>query len=188
MDFASWFDVDAGSCYAGIGSRSTPGDVLAVMEALGERLGALGWVLRTGGAGGADQAFMAGAEKAGGGLELYLPWSGFQGFDAETPEPSAEALELAARFHPAWGRCSSAARSLHARNGHQVLGAQLDSPAAFVACWTPDGSLDGGTRSAGGTGQALRIAVGFGVPVVNLARADHRSGVEALLGSEGGWG
>jgi hypothetical protein len=119
---------------------------------------------------------------------LYLPWPGFQGFDTETPEPSAEALELAARFHPAWGRCSSAARSLHARNGHQVLGAELDSPVSFVACWTPDGSLDGGARSAGGTGQALRIAAGFEVPVVNLARADHRSGVEALLGSERGSG
>jgi hypothetical protein len=173
MDFVSWFDVDAGSCYAGIGSRSTPGDVLALMEALGERLGARGWVLRTGGA--------AGAEKAGGGLELYLPWRGFQGFDVETPEPGAEALELAARFHPAWGRCSSAARSLHARNGYQVLGARLDSPVSFVACWTPDGSLDGSTRSAGGTGQALRIAAGFGVGVVNLCRADHRSEVEALL-------
>jgi hypothetical protein len=181
MDFASWLDVDAGSCYAGIGSRSTPGDVLALMEALGERLGARGWVLRTGGAAGADQAFMAGAEKAGSGLELYLPWRGFQGFEVEMPEPSAEALELAARFHPAWGRCSDAARSLHARNGYQVLGPQLDSPASFVACWTPDGSLDGSTRSAGGTGQALRIAAGLGVGVVNLCRADHRSEVEALL-------
>jgi hypothetical protein len=54
-----------------------------------------------------------------------------------------------------------------------VLGADLTSPARFVLCWTPDGSLDGRGRRVGGTGQALRIAHHHGIGVINLARLEH---------------
>lgn len=56
----------------------------------------------------------------------------------------------------------------------------LDDPAAFVLCWTPDGSLDGTGSDTGGTGQALRIAAAYDVPVFNLQRPDHRARVEQL--------
>lgn len=170
------------SSYAGIGSRATPPDVLAVMRALAERLGAAGWVLRTGGAPQADQAFMAGARAAEGSVELYLPWPGFQGLvEAELTEPSSAARALASRFHPAWSCCGRGAQALHARNCHQVLGVGLDAPVVCVVCWTPDGSLDGAARSAGGTGQALRIAASRGIPVFNLVRGEHRRRVESFL-------
>ncbi len=56
----------------------------------------------------------------------------------------------------------------------RILGRALDRPCSFVVCWTDDGSLDGQAGSAGGTGQALRIASRYGVPVFNLAIDDHR--------------
>jgi hypothetical protein len=140
--------------------------------ALGE-----GWVLRTGMATGADQAFYRGAS-ARGPLELYLPWPTFEA-GAYSPtddsgrlvlgEPSPAAYELAARFHPAWSRLTQGVRALHARNCHQVLGADLATAARFVVCWTPDGSVNGRGRRVGGTGQALRIAHHHGIPVFNLA-------------------
>jgi hypothetical protein len=146
-----------------------------------------GWTLRTGLAGGADQAFYQGAT-ANGMVELYLPWPGFEKaarqpgvrelvFDC----PSRSAYEIASRFHPAWGRLSSGARHLHARNSHQVLGSDLQTPVQFVLCWTPDGSLDGNGRRVGGTGQALRLAHRYRVPVINLARADHVGLVRSAL-------
>jgi hypothetical protein len=168
--------------YAGIGSRATPPAVLDLMARAAAWLSARDWVLRTGMAAGADQAFYRGTIGAHGALELYLPWPTFEA-DTHAPhrgpdqfvlgKPTPASYELAAGFHPAWSRLTRAARALHARNAHQVLGADLTSPARFVLCWTPDGSLDGRGRRVGGTGQALRIAHHHGIPVFNLARPEH---------------
>jgi len=168
--------------YAGIGARATPEDVTALMVRAAEFLVAGRWVLRTGDARGADRAFRRGACAADGEFEVYLPDGGYRGFEELTPGgPSAAAYELAACTHPAWDCCSARAKALHARNGHQILGRDLDDPVRFVLCWTPDGSLDGSTRASGGTGQALRLAAERGIPVLNLARREHRERVEAAL-------
>ena len=87
--------------------------------------------------------------------------------------PSDAASELAERFDPGWAGRDACARPLLARDSHEVLGAELDSPACFVVCWTADGTLDGSACAADGTRQALRIAHGHGIPVFNLARPDH---------------
>jgi hypothetical protein len=71
-------------------------------------------------------------------------------------------MAIAAKHHPAWYRCSDAARKLHARNVHQILGRDLASPSKFGVCWTADG------QASGGTGQALRIADAYGIRVFNL--------------------
>jgi hypothetical protein len=174
--------------YAGIGSRATPAEVLALMEALGERLAGERWLLRTGLSPGADQAFYRGALVNGGDVELYLPWPGFQA-DArmdlegasvrELPQPSAAACVLARRFHENWDTLAPHARQLLARDAHEVLGADLETPAQLLVCWTADGSRDGEELYGDGTGQALRIASERGIPVLNLARAED---VEALAG------
>jgi hypothetical protein len=139
-------------------------------------------LLRTGISPGADQAFFRGARAAAGRVELYLPWPGFEAdawAGAREPEvrvltaPSAEAHELAARFHPHWQALAPPERQLLARDGHEVLGADLATPASFVVCWTAEASLDGSGVYADGTGQALRIAHGYGIPVFNLARPEH---------------
>lgn len=176
--------------YAGIGSRRTPTDVLDLMTQLATQLAQNGWVLRTGLATGADQAFHRGATKAGTpmAVEVYLPWGGFEEHalchgpeEVVFAEPSAEAHTMAARLHPSWPALGRGPRALHARNCHQILGGSLDRPARFVVCWTPDGSLDGSGSKAGGTGQALRVAREHGVTVFNLARAEHHDRVQASL-------
>ena len=150
----------APSSYAGIGSRSTPPDVLSLMEAIAIKFSALDYTLRSGHAPGADQAFERGA---GGNAEIYLPWPSFEAgvppHGKVFPMPDASAYNVAAKYHPAWDRCSRGARMLHARNSHQVLGQNLDDPVEFVVCWS-----DG----AGGTEQALRIAADKNIPVDNL--------------------
>ena len=173
--------------FAGIGSRSSPPDVLALMHRIAAALARLGWALRSGGAPGADSAFEAGALAAGGRVGLYLPWRGFEGRTEHVVlhEATARAYELAPRFHPGWDRLGRGARALHARNVHQVLGASCENRASFVACWTPDGATSAAETSArtGGTGTAVRIASAHGVPVYNLQRADHRAMWEELAAS-----
>lgn len=173
--------------YAGIGARRTPPEDLELMHALAGRLARAGWTLRTGGAIGADSAFEEGAIAGRGDWETYRSDGGWSasfssGFVHLIPRgPTTAAYELAATVHPAWWRCSDMVKALHARNAHEILGADLDDPVSFVVCWTPDGSIDGASRESGGTGQALRIAALYSVPVFNLQRPDHRVRIERYL-------
>lgn len=168
--------------YAGIGSRRTPPLVLASMGTIATALAEGGWTLRSGHAPGADQAFEKGAD---GRAEIYLPWAGFE---CDVPlrgralyGPSPTAFWIANDHHPAWNYLKHGAKTLHARNSHQILGRGLDDPCSFVLAWTPDGSLDGSGKDGGGTAQALRVATAYGVPVLNLRNLDvRRLHVEAM--------
>lgn len=160
--------------YAGIGSRTTPGDILTLMHKFGYAFGRNA-ILRSGAAPGADAAFEAGCDEAQGQKEIYLPWRRFNGYphDGALHDPSEAAMELAAQYHPGWRYLKRSVKKLIARNGHQVLGQDLKTPVDLVVCWTPDGSLDGTGSKSGGTGQALRIAYDHLISIANMARADH---------------
>jgi hypothetical protein len=178
-----------GPSYAGIGSRGAPAAVLAQIACLACSLARAGWVLRTGASPGCDEAFFTGAVAAQGPVELYLPWADFreQLWRATDPrmlrvlgEPTAAARRLAARTHPDWRTLEADERLLRARDVHEVLGADLQSNAGFVVCWTPGASLDGsGEPLQEGTAQALRVAHGAGVAVFNLARAGEERRVRS---------
>jgi len=152
--------------YAGIGSRSTPPEVLEAFEWLASELAKQGYVLRSGGAGGADSAFEAGCDLAGGQKEIYLPWKGFNGSSSplHSYANGLEAMAVAERYHPNFQVLKPAAKSLMARNSFQVLGADLKTPSSFVVCWTEGG------KGGGGTGQALRIARDRGIKVCDFGR------------------
>ena len=169
--------------YAGIGSRRTPAPILGLCTELASRLAERGYLLRSGHAPGADQAFERGADLQ---AEVYLPWPKFEegvgcaaGYLQRGPSPGA--VTMAAAHHPAWERLGRGARSLHARNCHQILGRDLNDPAAFVVCWTPDGATTDPGPSTGGTGQALRIAAAHGIPVFNLARDEDLERVQTFV-------
>ena len=174
--------------YAGIGSRQTPDEILYLMRNVAQELAYQGWTLRSGCAPGADSAFEDGAYHATLSnprvpkAELYLPWPRFEkrrDWTVTLTHPSKEARECAALFHPQWNGLSDGAKSLHARNVHQILGADLGRivPSKFVICWTKGG------QGGGGTGQALRIAAAYGVPVFDLARSEDHERVLGLFRS-----
>lgn len=167
--------------YTGVGSRSTPPDILATMRRIADRLSRMGYVLRSGRAEGADMAF---EQASWGRAEIYLPWPGFNAPARwQRSSPSPEAYKLAMGVHPAWSRCGSAARALHARNCHQVLGNDLNVPSDFLVCWTPDGCTGASSRTAqtGGTGTAIVLAERYGVPVFNLKNPGALDALERRL-------
>jgi hypothetical protein len=177
--------------YAGIGSRQTPEPVLAQMRAIAARLATLGYVLRSGAADGADTAFEQGARAAGGRVEVYLPWSRFAQrdpaepglIDASSLPCASEAAQIAQAHHPAWEKMRRGAQALHARNAHQILGADLASPVRFVVCWAPDPQVeeDRVVNVRGGTGLAVRLAHARGIPVFHLGLDAHRARIDAWL-------
>lgn len=152
--------------YAGIGSRDTPEYIRIHMCNIGRELAELGFALRSGAAPGADESFEAGANLANGPCEIFLPWINFNGHTSTLYTQLVPAKKLARQYHPAWHRCSPAAKKLHARNVHQILGLNLRRPADFVLCWT-----DGG-KGRGGTGMALRIAEAYNVPIHDFGSGD----------------
>ena len=163
--------------YAGIGSRATPAAVLQTMTVMAAWLARRAWHLHSGGASGADTAFASGTDPAR--RTLFLPWPGYRGHagpDCRTlsPDRFARCLAIAARLHPAWHRCSPAARKLHGRNAAILLGADCDAPVDAVVAWTSRGA------TTGGTGLGIRIAHDRGIPVLNLGVLHPRAVCERL--------
>lgn len=154
--------------YAGIGSRETPKDIGLIMVEIAKVMAKKGYVLRSGGANGADTAFEMGCDQANGAKEIYVPWDGFNGiYDGiSATGKEVEAEQIASQFHPAWHRCSQGARKMHSRNVYQILGKDLNTPSHGVFCWTPYGTV------SGGTGQAIRIANHYNITVRNLGNAE----------------
>lgn len=152
--------------YTGIGSRSTPGSILTLIHRVSEKLDKLGFLLRSGGANGADAAF----EKYSTRKEIYLPWDGFNGrhhdggtyFDYLQCPGWSIAKASVDSFHPAPGQLSNAGRKLMARNAMQISGRDCKSQTDVVICWTKDG------KDIGGTSQAILMARSFHIPVLNL--------------------
>lgn len=152
----------------GIGSRQTPTEVCELITQASIEIAKQGWTLRSGGADGADSAFEAGWDFVPACKEIYLPWKNFNKKQGIWDIPKA-AQEMAATIHPAWHACSHGARLLHARNCCQVLGLTLDQPSDIVVCWTMDGKLKGGTRTA------LVLAAQHNVPIINLADEKYKN-------------
>lgn len=146
------------------------------MTEIAQKLDALGYYLRSGGAPGADTAFEDGAVFDD--AQIFLPWRGFNGRKKGivlSGDIEQRAASIAKDFHPVWDRLTQGARRLHTRNVPQILGPDLQTPSEFVVCWTKDG------RASGGTGQAIRIAEALGVLVYNIKRQSDLAALREWL-------
>ena len=148
--------------YAGIGSRETPIIILKLFTQIGKYLANKNYILRSGHAEGADSAFEYGCVMVNGQKEIYLPWKGFGNSDSNLVVGDPKAYEIAELHHPYWHNLSQGAKKLQARNTHQALGKDLETPAKFIICWTKNG------KGSGGTGQCLRIAKAYNIPVFDV--------------------
>ena len=147
--------------YSGIGSRSCPDSLRPLINKIAIRLEELGYILRSGGAKGADTFFEEKVVRK----EIYLPkidYSKPKLVQMNWYEPTIEAFVLAKEIHPNWSACNEYARQCHARNCHQVLGQHLESPSDFVVCYTVDG------KASGGSATAINLALKNEIPVFNL--------------------
>lgn len=156
--------------YAGIGSRKTPNNILAVMSYISKRLEHQLFILYSGGAKeGADAAFLAKIQF----YKVFMPAKLFNYktanrtdfIDCSDLSNWDEALQTVDKYHPAPHNLMPFARKLMARNAYCVLGEDLKSPVDFVLCWTPN------AKDVGGTSQGLRIARDYNIPIFNLADA-----------------
>lgn len=164
--------------YAGIGSRETPTDIFKLMTEIASILEVNNFILRSGAATGADAAFESGISDFKN-MNLFLPKPVFNDHNwydkgciyINDTHPNYQAAYDSIIIHPAGFKLSLGPRNMMIRNYFQVMGINDEPISSFVICWTPDGA-DGITkltsRETGGTGQAIRIACKYNVPVYNL--------------------
>jgi hypothetical protein len=145
--------------YAGIGSRKTPQEVLDKFYKLGKYLANKKYVLRSGGADGADFVFEKGCRDEEGKMEIYIPWENFNNNPSLLFSIPIGAYLIASQIHPAWEKLSNGAKKLHARNCLEILGQDLNCPVDFVICYTENGETKGGTATAIKIAQILKIPV-----------------------------
>jgi len=138
--------------FAGCGARKSPPEIKNLMTRIASYLCANNWVLRSGGAYGADTAFEIGCDSINGRKEI---------FTVESNIPS-QAFEIAKQFHPVWDNLNDYVKRLHGRNSMIILGPDLKTPVNFVVCYTADGKF------SGGTGIGMHIATKYNIPVFNL--------------------
>lgn len=156
--------------YTGIGSRETPEEIQNIMFEIAKKLDSK-YILRSGGADGADLAFEKGSSKK----EIYIPWRNFNFnksnliFDELPQLKKMEFLEIASEHHPNWRFLKPEARKLMARNIAQIKGYD-NILSKFVICYTKDGCESHLTRThlTGGTGLAISLASSLGIPIFNL--------------------
>lgn len=150
--------------YAGIGSRETPAEVCKVMIDYAAHLARKGWLLRSGGAKGADTAFETGCDLEGGKKEIFY-----------AKDCTKDARLLLQRHYPNIRGKSDYVMKLLARNLMIIYGADLATPVNAIICWTPNG-LD-----VGGTAIGLNEARSSGIKITNLGKPDTLKRVIDLL-------
>lgn len=150
--------------YTGIGSRETPSHILELMTKIAIYLDSLGFILRSGGASGADTAFSIGTNNK----QIFLPWKGFNNctgiylWDENTKKKALnDVVECLGINH--WNNLSNGGKLLHLRNWRQIFGMDLnDKLSDFVICYTQNGIPKGGTRTA------ILLAMKNKIPIYNL--------------------
>lgn len=152
--------------YSGIGSRSTPQEILEMMTKIASKLETMGYILRSGGAKGCDNAFSNGISDP---LkkEIYRP-----------EHATKESIEFASHYHPAWHKVKKDYdKKLHGRNSMIILGMDLELPSDFCITYTLDGEC------SGGSGQGMQICNHLNIPIFNLFYQTSRERLEKFLGS-----
>lgn len=137
--------------YAGIGSRNIQGrsSLITDITFCAKWLEKKGYLLRSGGALGCDKVFEEAVSKQN--AQIF-----------KMNDATNESMLHAAKFHPAWNKLNLIVKKLHGRNSMIIMGEKLDNPVDFVLCYTTDG------KASGGTGQGIRVANYYNIPVFNL--------------------
>ncbi len=154
--------------YSGVGSRKTPQHVRFRMEEIAKKLEKKSYILRSGGAKGADSAFERGVSNPKN-KEIFRP---------ADCEPWC--LEMVAKYvpsnRPPLERMQPYIQNLLGRNMKQLLGNDGKTPVEFVVCYTEDG------KDSGGTGYAIRAAKDNNIPIYNLfSETDRQNLVHDFL-------
>ena len=152
--------------YAGIGSRQTPQKVLLQMEKIGTFFAEKSYVLRSGGADGADTYFERGCDNVRGLKQVWKPSENYFPLHEWAIEKASEVC-----WEYPLEKMKAYTIGLITRNMYQVYGDSESIggsvPTDFIVYWSNGNPLEKG-RESGGTRYAVRAANIVGIPTYNL--------------------
>jgi len=149
--------------YAGIGSRKTPPAIQDEMSQIARYLYRHDYTLVTGGAVGADQAFMRTAIRK----VVFRP--------EHANDWSRIVVKKYLNDNARLDKISQYTYNLISRNVQIILGEWGEVPVDFVICWTPNAEI------VGGTAYGIRCALDHKIPVYNLCDQQDRSSLKVFL-------
>ena len=175
--------------YTGIGSRNISEEEEFQLIYIGDYMARHGYTLRSGKARGADSAFADGAMNHDKSMVVnYVPW---ENFNINQPSPldveidnlkqslQSRCYSEAERLHPAWSKCSPAAKKLHARNMLQVTGHEEPKKLSTVLICCVD--IDKNGDAIGGTRTAWMKAKSIGIPCLNIRGLSNDEAIIKLM-------
>jgi len=179
--------------YAGIGSRELPEGMESLINAIGRRMAEKGYILRSGAADGADNAFEQGCIFANGKADIYLPWRGFKGRwtnrgEVEFIEPLEGQREISRQIMidlgiiTYWDKMSETSQKFHSRNVNQIEGRVYEPDVSVVIYYAPTEWISG--QPVGGTRTAVMLARIKGIPTYNLFDEVEKSKLLKILEME----
>jgi len=183
--------------YAGIGSRETPQKVLDLMTEAAKYLEGIGYTLNTGktftAKPSSDPKYQAqyeerlafskkhngkvGLDEEGADRAFSLGATKKNLFGVDKPVGQRE-MAVMQEIHPNPSALKEGAKKLMARNTNQVFGENLDTPVDFVLFYAQETK---GIRPEGGTGQAVEMARRKGIPTINMADANWKDQLKAVI-------
>ena len=159
----------------GIGSREVSVKYQEILKEVADYLAITNFKLRSGGAPGSDTIFQNVFKHKKAAMEIYIPWNGFEKLFANNKTIFLAnhniCEEFTMKYHPNADNLSQGAFKLMNRNAHQVLGMDLETPTDLIVCYTEGGKIKGGTS------QAIRIAMDYNIPIVNVGSENSADSV-----------
>ncbi|ADQ52943.1 DprA-like DNA recombination-mediator protein [Aeromonas phage PX29] len=148
-----------------VGTRFPPSQIAGIASKIGRNLSDKGFIGRSGGAIGMDQAWLSDYDPSL--CEIYRPDD--KGINVLNFDNFFEAEEMVKRIIPHFEYLDFYSQWLHTRNAYQVLGRDLNTPSDFLLCYAPvrNKVVQGGTRTA------FVLARRNGIPVYNLYDPEH---------------
>lgn len=156
--------------YTGIGARKTPDDIINLIVPIAKELASRNWILRSGGASGADSAFEYAVDTTPHAMkEIYLPWQGFNARNSFFSTIPKEVYDIIKEVIPHYKKIrNNSVKKLHARNVLQLLGydLNLENKSKFVIYFAEERN----GCPIGETAVALGLAQHFEIPCINLRK------------------
>ena len=167
--------------YSGVGSRETPIEICNLMTKIASKLEQEGYILRSGGAIGADSAFEKGIKNPKN--KCIYTIENFD-FSPENYEMCKSEILSILDSNLNFDNYGKNAQILILRDVNQVLGSIKTElvKSKFLICWTKHLNYYAKPPNAcGGTRFAVRIALKYGIPVFNLLKKEDRERIEKFL-------
>lgn len=146
--------------YTGTGHISVPKGIKNTIIELSAILAKKGYILRTGGEKGSDEAFEEGCDSIDSSLkEIYLPWEGFNDREGIVFDKNQEIMEDMKDFHINIKAITIKAKYKLGRDYWELKGRDMNTPSEFLIIYdTGDGSAN----------YTHRLANRYKIPVYNL--------------------